>query len=828
MSLTQPSEYVEQCRTAVQRALAERYLIEGVLGVGGMAVVFAAQDVRHDRKVALKVLYRDTSQAVSAERFHREVKLTAGLNHPHIVSVFESGESDGCLWFTMTLVNGESLRERLGRERQLPLPLAVRIIVEVARALESAHRVGIVHRDIKPENLLLDQAGHVYVADFGVAWSLATTGLTRTGMAIGTPLYMSPEQASGSPADPRTDVYSLGCVLYEMLAGETPYGAASPQAVAAKHLHAPIPDARIVRQTVSDQLQDVLSRALAKSPADRFQSAGAFAAALEGVRLERDGRAVARRRWVLAGAILLLLAMGAAAGRATLIGWWKAPEARTTPIIAVLYFEDRSPDSSFAAMADGITEELIHELSGGGNAFKVISPHGVRPFRDRIVPFNRMAARLGATVIVDGSVQRGGAGLLVRAQLIDPATGTYIDSISVVRSSDNVLALTRELAQVVAASLRRQLGQEVRLHSPEFGTRNSRAQQLQFEAAKARKDAELITRTAQPEETAAAFMALDRADSLLQLASRFDPPWPQPWTDRGWVARDRSALMSGTERVRELEKGMAFAEAAIRLAPRAAGPMELRGSLGLSLVTALNADQPNSPRLLQSEADLRAAVARDSGLASAWATLSYVLWLKGSLEESAMAGRHALVADPFLMEANEIYQQLFYVELMLGNFDQSAEWCHRGRNANPGDWRFVECELTLLRHDTRGDPNPTRAWALVAELDSLDPPAKARGAGHPYSPVYRRLVAATVSARAGNRGLAVQVLARAREEVAHDSILGLDMAPDEANILLALGDKGRATTVISSMLVKRPGLTALLARDPLLRGLVSLPDSGHK
>ena len=225
-------------REQLQSGLADRYRLERELGRGGMATVYLARDIRHKRPVALKVLHPELGAVLGTERFLREVETAAGLQHPHILPVFDSGEAAGRLWYTMPYVEGESLRDRLRREVQLPVEDAVRLTREVAEALDYAHRHGVVHRDIKPDNILLTE-GHASVADFGIAKAVSTAGgeaLTQTGTAVGTPAYMSPEQASpGAPLDGRSDVYSLGCVLYEMLAGEPPFTGPSSQAIIARH-----------------------------------------------------------------------------------------------------------------------------------------------------------------------------------------------------------------------------------------------------------------------------------------------------------------------------------------------------------------------------------------------------------------------------------------------------------------------------------------------------------------------------------------------------------------------------------------------------------------
>ena len=267
----------------LKAALADRYTIERELGSGGMATVYLAEDLKHHRQVAVKVLRPDLAAALGAERFLREIEIAAKLTHPHILPLHDSGETAGFLFYVMPYVEGESLRDRLNREKQLPIDDALKIASEVADALGSAHRHNVVHRDIKPENILLEE-GHAVVADFGVARAVTAAGearLTETGIAIGTPAYLSPEQASGErELDGRSDIYSLGCVLYEMLAGEPPYTGPTPQAVIAKRLSEPVPHVSTLRETVPTTVEQVITRALAKARADRFSTAQQFANAL--------------------------------------------------------------------------------------------------------------------------------------------------------------------------------------------------------------------------------------------------------------------------------------------------------------------------------------------------------------------------------------------------------------------------------------------------------------------------------------------------------------------------------------------------------------------
>jgi eukaryotic-like serine/threonine-protein kinase len=404
-------------RERLQEGLTGRYRLERKLGRGGMATVYLAQDLKHDRRVALKVLHPELAATLGPERFQREIKLAARLQHPHILSVFDSGETAGQLWFTMPYIGGESLRDRLRRERQLPIPDALQITREVADALGYAHRQGIVHRDIKPENILLSE-GHALVADFGVARALHQAGgeqLTQTGTSVGTPAYMSPEQAMGDSAlDGRSDLYSLGCVLYEMLTGEAPYTGPSAQAIVAKRLIDPVPSARRLRETVPHGVDHALQRVLAKAPADRFSTAEAFARALlasSPIDLEEPSptsRAATRseRRPGMAvvwGAAILLVAIGAFFWR------WShrdvgATPAATGPIrLAVLPFENRgAPEDDY--FADGLSDEVRGKLTAFPG-LEVIARTSSGQYKHTPKEPRQIAQELGVRYLLTGTVR---------------------------------------------------------------------------------------------------------------------------------------------------------------------------------------------------------------------------------------------------------------------------------------------------------------------------------------------------------------------------------------------------------------------------------------
>ena len=349
-------------RDHLNAALGDRYLVERELGRGGMATVWLARDLRHDRVVALKVLDPELAGAIGVERFLREIRVTARIQHPNIVPVLDSGVCPGpggesLPWFTMTYVAGESLRQRLNRERQLPVEDAIRIAESAAAALETAHKSGVVHRDIKPENLLLS-GDHTYVADFGIAKAVLDTGterITNTGVVIGTPAYMSPEQASNDVLDERSDQYALATVLYEMLAGDPPFTGATVQVIVARRLAEPARPIRPVRATVSPSVEAAVLRALERVPADRFASVSDFAAAL---RDPTASQAPARKRGPLGrrSAIAALLIIAAAAAAPFVVRQLRSAHTRPSPEALALYqrgmasYAKRTPDGASDAI----------------------------------------------------------------------------------------------------------------------------------------------------------------------------------------------------------------------------------------------------------------------------------------------------------------------------------------------------------------------------------------------------------------------------------------------------------------------------------------------
>jgi serine/threonine-protein kinase len=807
-----------QSTSRVAAALAGRYRIERELGRGGTATVYLAHDLRHARQVAIKVLYPELAASLGTDRFLREIQIASGLAHPNILALYDSGEAEGLLYYVMPYIEGESLRHRLRREIQMPVGEALRVAREVAEALAHAHRHGIVHRDVKPENILLDR-DHALVADFGVARAIETASsdrLTETGLAVGTAVYMSPEQAGGvGRVDGRSDIYSLGCVLYEMLAGEPPYGGSTSQAIIAKHMQAPVPKLRVVRPAVSPSVQAIVDRALAKVSADRFTDAAAMALRL--------GEAAAdpgppRRRPVMLGALALLGTAGLlsiALGR-----WGRAPGddegAGETPRVAVLYLDADSNDAPVRRLADAITEELIYELSGV-NALRVVSRNVVQPFRGKTVPVDSLAAALGVNTIVEGRALRWGSRLRVRVQLINARTETYVDSLSLEAPVSDSVTFARDAAQRIAAGLRRSMGREVRVQQAGAGSRSPAARDLARKAQRVREEALELADSPHAEDVATALDGLRRSDSLLARAQAVDGTWGRSWVERGWIAAEVSELSAGAARQAALEEALRLADEAARQMPDSVSPLELRGTVRARLVWELQAAPEETDRIARAETDLRTALDRDSTLVRGWETLARLLWSKGNLGEAAIAARRAMQEDTYLTEALNVYDELFFDDLMLGNFAQAREWCRRGRVAFPLQWRFAQCELTLMRHDPEVVPNPDSAWALVRALERLDPADRARSDGREYHLIYRPVVAATISALGGRPEVARAAIARARQAVRGDSTLGLDLDYDEAVLRAALGDRARARKLLAQYVAARPFARDQLARDPLLR-----------
>ncbi len=420
-----------------------------------MARVYEAQDLRHRRRVAIKVLRPELSEAFGVERFLREIETAANLRHPHILPLFDSGEADGQLFYVMPLIEGETVRERVAREHQLALDDALKIAREVAGALHYAHARGVVHRDIKPENILLDGYSpaegatndwHAVVADFGIAHlarRLDAPGLTRTGSSLGTPRYMSPEQAAGErEVDGRADLYSLACTLFEMLAGHPPFTGGTFERMLFQHMVEPPPNITRVRPTVPSGVADAITRALAKKPEDRFATTAAFAEALRARGSDRI-----------------------------------AATPRDVPSLAILPFRSLSTDPENEYFAEGITEDVNAQLSRI-RSLKVVSQHSAMTFKKRELGLKEIAANLQVGAVLDGSVRRAGNRVRIVAQLIGVDANEQLWAETYDRELTDIFAIQSEVALRIAEALKATLSPEERARIGRRRTTDLHAYQL--------------------------------------------------------------------------------------------------------------------------------------------------------------------------------------------------------------------------------------------------------------------------------------------------------------------------------------------------------------
>ena len=454
----------------LRASLAGRYDVQRELGRGGFATVYLAADVRHGRMVAIKVLHPELMGTLQSERFLREIRVVAHLNHPHILPMLDSGETDGFLFFVMPYVEGETLRDFLAREKQLSISEALRITAEIADGLAYAHSRGLVHRDIKPENILLS-SGHAVVTDFGIGRAIdqsAAERLTYTGMATGSPAYMSPEQwTSDERVDGRSDEYSLACMLYEMLVGETPFSGTSASALMARHNMSPVPSVRLVRPTVPEAIDEAIARAMEKIPADRYPTVTLFAEALAAApppvrvtaedpvaalavrRASRKQSPFTRARLGIAAATLLVAVLGYSAYR-----YFGADTSYTR--IVVLPFNNEG-DSNDAYLVDGITGELTNKLSGIAS-LGVIARTSAVQYRNSGKSVREIGRELQVQYLIEGSVRRelpnGHEGqIFVNTRLVRTKDETQIWTRDFTLDAANVPDVQSRIAQDVAQEL---------------------------------------------------------------------------------------------------------------------------------------------------------------------------------------------------------------------------------------------------------------------------------------------------------------------------------------------------------------------------------------
>jgi eukaryotic-like serine/threonine-protein kinase len=646
---------VNNLQQRLESGLSGRYKIDRELGEGGMAVVYLARDLRHERSVAVKVLRPEIASEIGAERFLREIKMAAGLTHNHILPVFDSGESEGLLYYVMPNMEGLSLRHKLDRERQLSLEDALRITREVASALDYAHRQQVMHRDVKPENILLHE-GAALVADFGIGKALSGgKSITQSGISVGTPAYMSPEQASGdSSVDGRSDLYSLGCVMYEMLTGEPPFTGPNAQSIIAKRFVSPVPSVRTTRD-VPEAVDQAVGRALSRTPVDRYRTGAEFAEALR----------------------KLLRAENGAVTSST-----PTENKSTTKAVAVLPLANMSADPENEYFSDGMTEEIINALSKvpGIHVASRSSSFAFKGKRD--VDVRQVGEKLGVTSVLEGSVRKIGNRIRIAAQLVNVDNGYQLWSETYDRQLEDVFAVQDEISRAIVDALKLQLsGEASQLVAP---TKNLDAYTTYL---KARFHFNKFTE-----------QALKKSLELFQNALLQDPSFARAyagiadvWCDLAddWVAPDDAYPRAKAAAERALQRDPDLADAMISIGKVltwhewsfAQGAKSLEHAVTIApnnseafwvLGTAL----PTIGRLGDAVDAVRKAVMLDP------LRVEYAGWL-ARFHLYAKDYYSALATGKELLEIDEHYGRGFVwmgsAHLALGDADVALEWFQRGQ-----------------------------------------------------------------------------------------------------------------------------------------------------
>jgi eukaryotic-like serine/threonine-protein kinase len=763
-------------------ALSDRYRIERELGQGGMATVYLAQDLKHDRKVAIKVLRPELAAALGAGRFLAEVKITARLDHPHILTLIDSGTVDDTLFYVMPFVRGESLRARLTREKQLGIAEALTITRQVASALDYAHRQGVIHRDIKPENILLHE-GEAILTDFGIALAVSEAGgdrLTGTGLSLGTPSYMSPEQAAGDRnVDARSDIYALGAVTYEMLAGEPPVTGASAQAVIAKLMTERPTPLRVLRDTVPRAVDTAVMRALAKAPIDRFATAREFADALSsGAAAPTASPGSARRmKGVALGAGLLLLVAVVGVYLIARRGQPGAAEATgAIRSIAVLPLDNYSANSTQEYFAEGMTDELTSDLAMISQ-LRVTSRGSAMQFKGRNRPSTpEIAKALNVDAIVEGSVTRSGDRVRITAQLIDARADKHLWAQSFERKSSDVLALQAELASAIASAINVQL-------TPGEQSRLAAAPAVNPEAHDAYLKGRFFFNRPSDEN-------LQKAIAQFNEAARLSPDFAPAYSGLSdaytWAAYNEGFIRAADAKPRAEET----AERAVQL-----DSLSAEAHTSLAVFKAwFEYDWDGSER------EFRRAIALNPNYAFAHDQFGLMLELIGRFDEAIAEGQRALALDP-LSPTNLI--------------DATASYMYSGRTAQA---------LALTRKATELDPTfffPVMQEATMALLAGNFPEAiaKYRKAQVMGAPPFNTAFLAYTQARSGDRAGAMATLAQLK-----GMSPGGEVAPfNLALVHLGLGDHARTLDYLEQAYAASSQQLVWLRRDPVYDPLRSEP-----
>jgi len=620
-------------------ALADRYRIERELGQGGMATVYLAQDLKHDRKVAVKVLKPELAAVLGAERFLAEIKVTANLQHPNLLPLFDSGEADGFLYYVMPYVEGETLRARLERERQLPVDETVRLATLLANALDYAHARGVIHRDLKPENILLP-AGQPVIADFGIALAVAQAGgsrVTETGLSLGTPHYMSPEQAAGDrDLDARSDQYALAAVTYEMLTGEPPHTGPTAQAIIARLMTEKPRSVRLTRPAATTAVDLAIGRALAKPPADRFPTCGAFAHAL----VTSPAR---RNRSVLIGA--------AAAGLIVIAGVaWLAASRKSAvhgadaKSIAVLPLANLSGDQADDYFGIGLSEEITRALAKAG--VRVIGRVSAGALQAKGLDERAIARELGVSSLLTGTVQRAAGQVRINVTLVSAADGAVRWTEKYDRPLANVFAVQDEIARTVADTLLGSLGRPPAAAATRAETTDPEAHALFLQG-----QVLFNRRTAR---------TLNQAIGLFERAAARDPTYARAQASLAMALAVLPAYVQDST-TPIVTRAVAAAERAIAMDSTIAESYTALG-YGYSLLGELS----------RAEESFRRAVALDSTVATAWGWYGLLANRLGDFHAAHERIARARRLEPASLIARQWEAQVYLMERNFPAADSEA------------------------------------------------------------------------------------------------------------------------------------------------------------
>ena len=655
--MTQPNGSVPNIGTA--------YDIEGEIGRGGMATVYSARDLRHNRRVAVKVMSPEIAAAMGTARFLSEITTAAGLSHPNIVPLHDSGEHDGVVYYVMPHIEGETLRERMNREGKIPLAEAVRIISRAAAALDFAHRKGIVHRDIKPENVMLCD-GEPLILDFGIAKAItaaAGTSITQTGIALGTPAYLSPEQASGEThIDGRSDQYSLACTFYEMVAGSAPFTATTPQRVIAMRFTDKPPELVTVDATVGAEVSKSVSKAMSLDPIDRYLTVSDFAKALADasvahtVAVDHNGR----------------------------------------QSIAVLPFSNMSADPENEFFADGIAEEIINALTKI-QMLDVVSRGSAFGFKQRTEDVGEVGRKLNVRTVLEGSVRKAGKRLRITAQLIDVATRNYLWSERYDREMEDVFAIQDEISTSIVNALKLVLTPNEEAAIRKVPTQSVRAYEYYLRGRQLFHQRRGET--------------LDAAEDMYRRAIALDPNYALAYAGLADCSVFRAQDQGGGEEA--VAQADAASKRALELDPNSA---EAHSSRGLTL--------SHQHRYAESQVEFEEAMRLDPTFYEAPYFYGRTLQSQGKLHEAAKMYERAVAIRPdeyqTLSYLAMAYQSLDDKENLIETSGRMVKAAERAIMLNPGDSRALY--LGAINLERIGEHERAAEWADRAlNLDPTHP-----------------------------------------------------------------------------------------------------------